>query len=311
MPAKAKIFLSCGQAKDTGEPAIAQAIASEIRDLGFDCYFAVVEQSLIGLRESIFRQLETAEYFVFVDFTREILPAKDASPALCRGSLFSHQELAIASYLELPCLVFQESGVKTRDGMLSCFHVNPVQFSNRADLPKLVGSEILAKTQANEWQCDWKNVLSLHAATKPFGDATQGVGGPVFRYFHLSMRNNHRSKLALNSYAVLESIQVVDHAGQPSIDSIELKLAGSTLPNVFVAPKSSRRFDALRIAHSQPTVVQFVIPWCDSTEFHPHFGGVGRYVITYSFTSSNFPTVRRSFELNLTGNLGTTDLQEL
>jgi hypothetical protein len=134
---KAKIFLSCGQSKGTDEPELAEKIATRIRELGFDCYFAVFDQSLIGLRESIFRQIETSEYFVFVDFKREKICADGIEP-IDRGSLFSHQELGVASYLELPCLVFQEKGVNQLDGMLSCLQANAHPFTDRALLLNVI-----------------------------------------------------------------------------------------------------------------------------------------------------------------------------
>jgi hypothetical protein len=310
MPSKAKIFLSCGQNKSTEEPNFAASLAAAIRSLGFDCYIAIVDQSLSGLRENIFRQLDSSEYFVFVDFLREKLINKNGEVESCRGSLFSHQELAIASYLEMPCLVFQEHGIKQRDGMLSSFHVNPVEFTDRSTLVEVVRKAVAARIESGEWSTTWKNGLHICLPTKKFGDAARGVGGPMYRYYHISLHNLHRSMLALNCYAILQSVEVVATGVRPSADSIEIKWAGSNLPNVFVSPKSSRRFDALRIAHGNPTKVEFVIPWCDSTEFWPHVEGVGRYRITYSVSSSNFPVADRVFMLDLTGDINTTTLAE-
>lgn len=308
LPPRAKVFLSCGQAKGTDEIGIAEILADEIRNFGFDCYVAVVDQSLIGLRENIFQHLQSSEYFVFVDFLREKLINRKGEVDFCRGSLFSHQELAIASYLEMPCLVFQEKGVKPRDGMLSCFHVNPVEFTDRAALPKIVASSVGEKIAKYEWSTVWRNGLHLDLPGKFFGDAEAGQGGPLYRFFHIALHNLHRSTLALNCYAILKSVELVGGDAQRRADSIEIKWAGSMLPNVFVSSQSSRRFDALKIAHRNPTKVEFVIPWCDSTEFWPHIEGVGRYRITYSVSSSNFPTVSRAFELVLTGDLNTTTL---
>lgn len=69
---RARVFISCGQAKHTDEPAIADAIAKELTDLGFDFYIAVQEQTLSGLKENIFRKLRESEYFLFVDFKRRV-----------------------------------------------------------------------------------------------------------------------------------------------------------------------------------------------------------------------------------------------
>src|SRR5438874_9303687 len=94
---RALVFISCGQRKESDEPAIAQRIAERLEELGFDTYIAVQRQSLRSLRENIFEHLRDAEYFLFVDFPREELIPLDGTQHERRGSLFSHQELAIAS----------------------------------------------------------------------------------------------------------------------------------------------------------------------------------------------------------------------
>jgi hypothetical protein len=46
---RATVFISCGQAKGTDEEATASAVASRLRELGFDAYIAVQEQTLRGI----------------------------------------------------------------------------------------------------------------------------------------------------------------------------------------------------------------------------------------------------------------------
>jgi len=67
----ARIFISCGQNKDTDEARIASATKIKTKSLAFDPYAAIDVQTLQGLKESIFAQLENSEYFIFVDFKRE------------------------------------------------------------------------------------------------------------------------------------------------------------------------------------------------------------------------------------------------
>ncbi len=76
MSVRARVFLSCGQSKQSDERDIAHRIEERLRDLGYDPYIAVEEQTLKGVKENIFRQLESAEYFVFIDFKREVLLRK-------------------------------------------------------------------------------------------------------------------------------------------------------------------------------------------------------------------------------------------
>jgi hypothetical protein len=70
---RARVFISCGQNKESDEVVIASAIRDRLQELGFDPYIAVQEQTLRGLKENIFRQLSECEYFIFVDFRRERL----------------------------------------------------------------------------------------------------------------------------------------------------------------------------------------------------------------------------------------------
>jgi len=140
---RARVFISCGQAKGSDEVATAAEIGRRLEDLGFDCYIGVQEQSLRGLKENIFAQLENSEYFIFVDFKREPLAA--ATPPLCRGSLFSHQELAIASYLDTPVLAFQEAGVKQDDGVLQFLQGNAIPFTDRHLLAGVIAGEAEAR----------------------------------------------------------------------------------------------------------------------------------------------------------------------
>jgi hypothetical protein len=304
----AKIFLSCGQCKGTDEPEIAEKIAIRIRQLGFDCYIAIIDQSLIGLRESIFKQIETSEYFIFVDFKREKIGADGVVP-IHRGSLFSHQELGVASYLELPCLIFQEKGVRPLDGMLSCLHANALPFTDRESLPNLIADMITQKTSNGGWSSNWKNTLSMHMPQKPSGDALNMQRGLIFRHFHIEVRNNHRIKVAQNCYVILESIEDVLTGVRRPIQAIEFKWAGTLLPGVFIAPNASRRFDALKVSPQEPAKIEFDT-FCDSTEFYPSLPSVGSFMLTFGIYSSNFPAAHRTFKLSHPGNMDGLKLEE-
>jgi phage replication-related protein YjqB (UPF0714/DUF867 family) len=60
---RARVFISCGQAKGTEEVQIADAISARLRELGFDPYVAVAEQTLRGLTENIFEQRRNQNIF--------------------------------------------------------------------------------------------------------------------------------------------------------------------------------------------------------------------------------------------------------
>jgi hypothetical protein len=108
---KAKVFVSCGQRKDFGEAELAEKVGKVLEGLGFDVYLGIKDNTLDSVRENLFPQLEDSEYFLFIDFRREPLGNGEY-----RGSLFSHQELALATYLEFKerAIGFHESGGTTR-----------------------------------------------------------------------------------------------------------------------------------------------------------------------------------------------------
>jgi hypothetical protein len=97
---------------------------------------------------------------------------------------------------------------------------------------------------------------------------------------------------------------------QVAVQTVEFKWAGSPLPSVFIAPNSSRRFDALKVAFQKPAEVHFNV-FCDSTEFYPSVPSVGTYLLRYGVYSSNFPGTHRTFKLSHPGNMDGLKLEEV
>jgi hypothetical protein len=292
---RARVFISCGQSKGSDEVTLARAIGERLRQLGFDHYIAVEEQSLSGLKENIFEQLRRSEYFIFVDFKRE--PLSHTSPPLYRGSLFSHQELALASFLNLPVLAFQESGVKTDDGILRFLQANATQFSDR----HLLVSAIADQVQQRKWDPRWKNTIVLEQ------DATHAdVGGA--RFFHISVRNCHRDQTAINCYAYLEKATKLAPLTHVPLEAVELKWTGYKHPNASIPAGHTRRFDAFLISPDLPERLKFAT-FSDWSEVVPRIEGEGKYELTYLVLSENFTPVRRTFVLDLHSSLNPTTLR--
>jgi hypothetical protein len=306
----AKIFLSCGQ-KDE-EKELANRIAKRIEalrapgqtgpDAGFHCYVAVADQSLEGLRENIFHQLETSEYFVFLDFKRDPL----GNSGECRGSLFTNQELAVASFLSKPAILFQEEGVRKLDGMLASFQSNLITFRDRRGLEDLITGAVEEKLRSGEWSTTWKDQLVIEVPTARFSGTAEALPGSkpgLVHYYHLGVRNLHHTKVALNCCVLLESIQPRDWDGIVApFDPVELKWAGTpvTLPNVIVPATTMRLFDCFKIRHDAPATVEFQT-LTDSMEFSPVIRQPGIYDITYCVSSSNMQLARRTVRIQHTG----------
>jgi hypothetical protein len=315
---RARVFISCGQTKDSDELHTAEKIAARLKELGYDPYVAVQEQTLNGLTENIFPKLRDYEYFVFVDFKREkLVPASGATlPEVHRGSLFSHQELAIAAYLKMPLLAFQEKGVKTDDGVLRFLQANATLFTDRTLLPNVIADEI----QRRGWNPHLRNELVLERTdpTQSFDHHAVELGVALSKYevearkrrfYYVAVHNLHHHKIAMNCYVYLENVREL-HPSNRDIPfrSVELKWSGYTLPNAHIVPESGRPFDAIAIWHVSPTRPSLVT-FSDSQSFgYIPINDVGEYELHYAVVSDNFPIARACFTLSLSAKLEDTKL---
>lgn len=292
---KAKVFISCGQRRDAEEVEVVRAIAKVFEGLGFDPYIAIQEQTLRGLKENIFSQLTTSEYLLFVDFPRENFG--DSSER--RGSLFSHQELAIASYLDLPVIAFQQKGVKPLDGMLGILQANAIPFDDAKKLPEMV------RQQVNKagWRADWKNALAIKRTPAEFDDAriVGQPGQPNARFFHLTVGSLNPYKPAVNCTAYVEGIRDLRTNLPVTFRTAELKWAGYVLPSVAIMPASSRELDAFFVLHDNPLTMHFNC-FTDSGYFMRPICGPGQFRLDYLIVSENFPQAR----ISVTATVGNT-----
>lgn len=274
-----KVFISCGQHTDE-ERGIARQIADELTKLGFEPYVAVIEQTVEGLKNNLFRQLETSEYFLFIDFKRE----QFANSTDHRGSLFTNQELAIASFLGLDAIAFQEDGVRKLDGMLYAMQLNAEPFADRSGL---VGRVI--ERVKHQWRFNWKNALTIEIAVPPFHDALPNH--QQHRFHFLAVRNLHDRRVALDCQIFPVMVRRVGSDEELLQASTEIKWTGYILPEARIRPKTVRSFDAIVVPHSKPTRAQLHCV-TDAVDYFTVLDGAGEYDIDFEVTSSNFPTAR-------------------
>jgi len=285
---RARVFVSCGQ--DEGEEAdTAREIGHLLREeYGFEVYVAKKQESLEGVKEAILPQLETSEYFLFVDFPREGI-----GKGLCRGSLFSHQELAIATYLEMPFLGFRHQRVKPGDGISGFVLANVDTFANPLELLQKVRDAV----KQHKWSPNWKNRLRLCRHRDECDDMVtawqtpQGAELKPVRFFHLQIRNEHQRKMALNCVAYVETIVDAVTGEELEVRPAEVKWAGSTLPVVPVMPRGSRDLDACYVLHEEPGMVRFAT-FSDSGKHMGPIGGKTQLDVGYVVVSENFPPAR-------------------
>lgn len=301
---RARVFISCGQDKATDEPEIASEIKNKLSDLGFDPYVAVVEQTLKGLKDNLFKRLKESEYFVFVDFKRERLDSTD----LHRGSLFSHQELAIAASFDIEVIALQEQGVKKLDGMLSALQANPITFSRREEVSELVAQEVKQRMCGGKWDPCWKNELVLVQKPDYFTDPIVREINATGKFFHIGVHNRHRSKIAMDCRAYLECAIDLQSGREIALKIVELKWEGYMLPYAHVQAMKERKFDAFWLLHDHPSVLQFSC-FCDASNFMPQISTPGTYQLDYLVLANNFPPVRKSFKLTLDAQLAKTTFE--
>jgi hypothetical protein len=299
---RARVFISCGQNKDSNEVAIAQQIVARLEKLGFDPYIAVQEQTLRGLKENIFGQLARSEYFIFVDFKREKLGGDD----VYRGSLFAHQELALASFLDIEVLALQEAGVKQHDGILGFLQANTIPFTDRHRLPSVIAD----KVKERNWNPNWRNELVLERDPNQFLDVQLRPLDKMARYFYIGVKNRHRDNVARNCYVYLEKAIRLDPRSEIKIPATAMAFtwAGYGLPNAHIPPGATRPFDAFYILHEQPTQLQFSILTTYTGSF-PQVNGEGSYELQYVVLADNFAPVRCRVSLNLANLLKSTTLK--
>jgi hypothetical protein len=288
----ARVFVSCGQRKKK-EKEVADQIRTYLKEKGYCAYVAVTTHSSRSLREEIFDRLQTAEYFLFVDFARERLGGSHSR----RGSLFSHQELAVASFLDIDVLPFQQSRVK-REGFLDQIQGNPIPFKSPGDLLPMVKSAI----GESGWRADWRRDLRIYPVVEGKDDATW-PNGRTARYFHIRVKNNHRRLLAMECSVFLTKIVDLANHKEREPDSVQMKPRRSTETFVPIPPGKSAQFDVAFIFHDAPDkAFAGLNPFkVDSTTAAKQalLEGPGEFELHYEAHSKEFPPVTAVGKLKL------------
>jgi len=300
---RARVFISCGQQKGTDEVEIAHRIFEKLEKMGFEPYIAVEEFSLKGVKENIFRRLSESEYFIFIDFKRErLFKPKNGNfedTGKHRGSLFSHQELAIATFLDIEALAFQEEGVKENDGILKFIQANCIKFKDRHLLPDV----ITEKVRERGWDPNWRNELLIGRDDGDWGDAIDRQTNKNARWYHIKVRNLHRREIARDCVAYLEKIKDLSTGEVKTSELVEFKWKGVNSPRVAIPPKKFRFLDAFHIYYDPQNIVHlginpFVVDFSGYYELYK-LRGPGTFELTYVVFSENFSPTKATFKLQI------------
>jgi hypothetical protein len=319
---RARVFISCGQQRETFEEKIADEIKAKLDSMGFESYVAVTEQTLEGVKENIFRKLSESEYLIFVDFKRDRLfmekDGKFEDTRKHRGSLFSNQELAVATYLgDIDCIAFQEQGVKELDGILRFIQTNCTPFTDRSSLPKLIADKVRKKIDKGEWNPHWRNELVLKRSDPREYELVNdsGENPDPTRYFHIAVQNSHRNRIAHDCVGYIERIEVLSTGEVIEPDLVELKWKGFITSRIAIPPQKSRYLDGFYIRHVLPKTVSLGI----NASVVDYTGYLNSYTLwnandcdlIYVVFSNNFLPARRTFRLRMGNNLDDIEFLEL
>lgn len=291
---RTKIFISCGQRDNTDEVKVAQRIADLLDGKGYEPYVAKMIQSLGALTEEIYKQIETSEYLLFIDFKRERV-CNQSNTIQHRGSLFSHQELAVASYLGKECLIFRQPGL-VLEGIQSFVITNPIEFSSFEDLLSKINKEV-----DDKWQSGWKDELQLKRAEPVFQDAIMPVENQklMTRWYHASVSNNHHTKHARNCYAYILDIDC-GLGGNLLKRNIETHWSGYERPAITILPGDYRDIDIFFYFLEGDDGRLFFNSFTTSGHYHPMPLEIEKSkTFLVKVVSDNFPVASASYKLQV------------
>lgn len=293
---KAKVFISSGQ-KCEKERNTTKEISDYIKSKGFEPYVATRDQQSRDIVYNIFRNLEDAEYFIFVDFYRK----EDMY------SLFSHQELAIWHYKLIDADTFDESlfycqeDVKVEVGIRAYMQNNPTIFNTHKRLLDLVKNDVKDRVDKGKWNPTSKNKLAIKVISSEGTRAMDMRNGQPSTWYHAVVSNLNKKHIARDCAAyVTEVSKLVGDTYQPlkqQFEMVELKWRSLVSGRTQIPPNHQRGLDILHTYDSVPNMAllgfnPFIV---DSTviEHQYEIRDAGKYRISVELYSLNFPTVQQ------------------
>lgn len=280
---KAQVFISCGLLTKE-EKEIGATIVKYFEKRDFEPYFAEEVHSPLGLTQNIYDNLRKSEYFVCINFNRD-----DSD----FGSLFVQQELAIASFQNLPLIAFHKPGVKLK-GVSKYLQVNSIEFNSTKDIIKNLDKK------TKNWDSNSKNQFSLTFGNEHLNVVIYNQNQVLSNWYHIIVENLSSLFSAKNCYSFIES--VYDLNSKKEIFSKneyknELVWAGTGKVNVNIPNKAKKDIDAIyTIQGSGLWVFQEINT---STIYkYPQLTN-GRYKIVYAIHSDNFPSAKIEIQVEL------------
>jgi hypothetical protein len=286
----ARVFISCGQRE--GERDVAQAVAGWLTGKGFQPYVALEAQSIQDVNTSIIGELRRSDYYIFIDFRRD--PLSGADEGQFRGSLFSHQELAIAYTMGFEyALFFREKGVKL-EGMCAYIASNATPFEERSSLPELIADAV----ELRGWSKEYSRNLIVGPLRFP-EDVIQ-YGGLRGRFLYVDIQNHRRDIGAAGVVARLSAMKLAGCDGQASPNRSHLKVTGQQLAFVqTIWPNSHGAFDLLCIDAKRGSRV-YLNSALDISPIPMLFDRIGDHILEFEVFAHGFELLPFTVRLHTT-----------
>jgi hypothetical protein len=283
-----RVFISCGQATDE-ERTAARSIAELLQAEGFAPYVATQVQTILDLNGEVILELKKSDYYLFINFRREPLGRGEF-----RGSLFAHQELAIAYSLGFDKMLFlNQAGVRS-EGMLRYIISNVPEFKTCADVQNAVKRAV----RSAGWVPSYSRNLFVHGIR----------WGPVVRYrdhtgespvsvLYADIVNGRPDLGAIGTVARLSTI-VTGNRRTASTDRSHLKATAYPGYEQTIFPGSHGAFDILALAKDRPHTVALNSA-LDVVPRSALISSPGEYVLEYEVFAQSFPLLTFSVQLQL------------
>lgn len=298
-----KVFISCGQADPT-EKLFVNKLAQWLKEEKyFNPYAAIDVQTLEDINSSIIRELESSDYFLFIDLKREEITEEKTTIKEYRGSLFSHQELAIAYYLGFERVIFLKHKDVKLEGFFKYIHSNPKEFSNYPEIFSIIEKELEDK----KWSPNFSRHLDVRLCPKPsiIFNYEDDSGSRDQYIWHAEIINNNNFKPARNTIAMLWRIEK-DSSEFELHDKSPLKWAEQLQEySAFIPPEDSLKFDLFAINTDELSKV-YLHSRKDVYPRLPIISTPGNYKLEYKLFAEGFPPLNFCIELTLTGNWEST-----
>lgn len=281
----ARVFISCGQRP--GERGVAQAVASWFAEKGFRPYVALEVQSIQDINSGIIGELRRSDYYVFIDFRREPLEGHGTPSPEHRGSLFSHQELAIAYAMGFEhCLFFRERDVRL-EGMGMYMASNATIFESRAEVQELVARA----AEERRWTPDYSR--NLVAARIHYPDKRINFRGELLgRALHVDIENRRPDLGAAGTLARLAELRPEGEDWHLSPNRAPLKATGQPGFQQTIWPKSHGAFDLLFVDESTGRCRIFLNNALDITPRPVLLDAPGDYLLRYEVFAEGFEVIQ-------------------